>query len=147
MSKDDKPLALDPRQALAVSNYRDPSSLTFGNLYQSMVKAGFGEAYCTAIYARKPKWLTESVLEDVQLVQKSERNLHTFTSMKINHDRPNHHDLEQMKVQLDASKFVLKTLGKSKYDKREEERDMNVQVNIVNYTDKDKVVDVEVDKG
>lgn len=140
-------IQLDPKQALALDNYRNPRSATFGNLSQSMIKAGFGVKYSTTMAKKDhPQWLTQGVLDDVQLLQKSERTLHYHVGKRFKDGKKSSGDIDEMKMGLDASKFVLKTLGKSKYDSKEEERDTNVQVNIVNYTDKEQVVDVEVDK-
>lgn len=52
---------LAPKQRLTISNWLDPTSPTFGNLYQSCIKAGFSNSYALNISHLNPSWLSESI--------------------------------------------------------------------------------------
>ena len=47
------------KQLLAMENYLDPESETFGNAYQSFMRAGFKRSYALNIMNITPKWLSE----------------------------------------------------------------------------------------
>jgi hypothetical protein len=143
MEKTKTPVILDPRQSLAISHYIDPTSATFGDLTNSLIKAGFGTTYARTIHTNKPMWITQSMQNDIKLVEKSEGNLQKYTSMDTNTNDPSKSDIDKMKIQLDASKFILKTLARAKYVDDVDKQDTNVQVNIVNYNDKPPIVDVK----
>ena len=126
----------DPRQLQAVANYKNPESETFGNLFQSMLKAGFSKTYCNSIYDRNPSWLSLNVVNDVEAIKKAEENIIKYNNYNVDLENLNNKfQADILKVQLDASKFVLKTLAKSKYGDNEEEKPSNFQINIVNYHD------------
>lgn len=146
MIKKDKSLALDeidPRQALAVTSYKDPKSDTFGNLAGSLRKAGYSATYINSFSGRSPKWLTTNLKDTVNMVQSAERNLKRYAKMTVDLDTPRGVDLA--KLQVDVSKFIAKTLAKDKYDENSESNAPEVNVKIVQYGG--TVTDVEIDKG
>lgn len=122
---------INPKQALAIENYKNPTSETFGNLKQSMIKAGFSENYADTVTGKGAKWLAESVKRDVLMVKKSEENLYSVLSELIDWSQVKESD--KAKLQMAASEFILKSLASKKYKPEEEKQSANVQVNIVNY--------------
>lgn len=100
---------LDPRQKLCWEYYIDPKSETFGNAYQSAVKAKYEKTSATIITTEK--WFIEK-LRRLNLLGKAERNLDNILDLPLQ-DKAN--------IVLDASKFVAKTLGKDEgYSERQE---------------------------
>lgn len=136
---------VDPRKSLAMKNYTDPTSETFGNVTRSMVKAGYEESYAKTIHGRKPEWLTEVVQDTVDMVRSAEKNLHRYSTMQINVDDKN--AIDWARLQVDVSKFIAKTLASKKYSDDKEAEVPNVQINIVNYGVKheEKVEPIDVD--
>jgi len=57
---------LKPKQRLTLDYWLTPESETFGNLYQSCVKAGFAPKYALNISHLNPLWLSET-MEQVEL--------------------------------------------------------------------------------
>ena len=137
----------DPRKLKCIAYYKDPLSDTFGNLKQSALKAGFSESYARSITSAKNDWITENVKQDVQSIQRAEKNLRKFNDFELNpEDIETKKDIEIAKIQIDASKFILKTQAKGKYNDEEVKQAPNVQVNIINYNNKDenKTVDASI---
>ena len=124
---------IDPRQALALSNYKNPLSETFGSLRASMMKAGYDDRYANSIAGRNPDWLTQGMQDDVEMIQASEANLKRFATMHVKLDSKLNVDIA--KLQADVSKFILKTLAKRKYTEDKELEIPNIQINIVNYNE------------
>ena len=60
-----KPIKLKPKQKLTISNWLNPESETFGNLYQSAIKAGFARSYALNLTHLKPSWLSETLDQQV----------------------------------------------------------------------------------
>ena len=56
-----KQIKLKPKQKLAIENWLEPTSDTFGNLYKSCLKAGFSPSYSLNISSSKPLWLSENI--------------------------------------------------------------------------------------
>ena len=137
---------LDPRQSLAIKNYKDPSSPTFGNLKRSMINAGFDDGYSDSITGNKPEWLTQSIQDDVDVVRAVDGNFKRYATMKIDIDDKN--AIDWARLQVDVSKFLAKTLASKKYSENKEQEVPNVQINIVNYgqkpTESTEPIDVEV---
>ena len=137
---------LDRRQALAIKNYKDPTSNTFGNLKRSMILAGYDDGYADSITGNKPEWLTQAIQDDVDMVRASERNLARYATMKIDIDDKN--AIDWARLQVDVSKFIAKTLASKKYSDNKEAEVPNVQINIVNYgvkhDDNPEPIDVDV---
>ena len=131
-----KIVKLDPRQALATQYYRDPASETFGNLKQSLIRAGFSPAYAQSHFDKDIAWI-QHARSTVELVQGAEDKLKYFVERPINTEDESKMNREMIGHTLNASTFVLKTLAKSKYDPNEKDKgNTQVQVNIVNYSDK-----------
>lgn len=54
-------LLLDPRQEKFISLYFSADSLTFGNCYQSAIKAGYSGETARNLTHNRPKWLSEKL--------------------------------------------------------------------------------------
>lgn len=121
----------DPKQSLAISYYKNPKSESFGNLYQSLVRAGYKESYADTIYDRIPAWLSQSLVNTVENVVQADKNIKKYLNYDIDLEDPKPKDMDIMKIQADLSKFVTK----SKYGAEEDDSKPNVQINIVNYSD------------
>lgn len=127
-------IILDPRQALTLSYYRNPTSETFGDLQNSAVKAGFPMVTARVLTAKRPAWLTENMQNDVRRVKRAEKNLDRYNDMEVG-DIKNKTDVEKAKIQIDVAKFVLKTQARQKYSEQQEDTPPSVQINIVNYNE------------
>ena len=138
---------IDPRQAQCLVFYQDPKSDTFGNLYQSALRAGFLDAYARNISERKPNWLTENVVDTVKMVKRAERNLKKYLEVSVDLTDKSKGNIDVAKLQADVSKFILKTLARKKYSEVEEGNAPSVTVNIIEYGNKSKVIDAVVDEG
>lgn len=112
MSANGKSDILTPKQALFFSLWTDPSSETFGNAYQSGVKAGFKEEYAKTITSQMPDWLSENI-KRLNMLDKAEKNLNR--AMDYEDENPRF-----AKLRLDASKFVAERLNKKHYSLRKE---------------------------
>lgn len=64
-----KPLRLKPKQKLTIKYWTDEQSETFGNLYQSAVKAGFRRTYALKLLSNRPLWLSETVMANYEPAQ------------------------------------------------------------------------------
>jgi len=100
---------LNPQQELFLQSFLDPKSNTFSNYKQSAIKAGFSLEYADTISSQMPKWLDES-LEDSHLVKRALKNLSDFLG-----------DEKNGNFRLDATKFTLSRLAKSKFSERVEQ--------------------------
>ena len=98
---------LDPRQAKFLELYLDPQSETFGNAYQSGIKAGYSKEYSENIMSLLPDWLSENI-EGAELVAQALKNLKEFLKGK---DR---------KIRADMTKFTLERLNKKKFSSKTE---------------------------
>jgi hypothetical protein len=124
-------LTTDPKQSMAIANYKNPTSETFGNLYQSLIKAGYAESYSKTIYDRIPSWLSQNIVNTVDNIQKADKNINKYLNYEIDLNDPKPKDMDIMKIQADLSKFVTK----QKYGGEQEEVSPSVTINIVNYSD------------
>ena len=88
---------LDPRQALFLELYATPGE-TFGNAYQSAIKAGYSEEYSKNLKTRQ-NWVSENVNEITKdrLVKKAKKVLDKSL------------DSEDEKIAQDTAKFIAKT--------------------------------------
>lgn len=126
----------DPKQSMALKNYTDPTSPTFGDLKNSMLNAGYKENSLTAIYTRPPSWLSENIKQDVDMIKQAEDNLRKYNSVKIDIlTSDNKNAIDIARLQVDVSKFIVKTLAKQKYSDTQDVTPPSVQINIVNYSD------------
>lgn len=126
---------LDPRQTKALAYYKDPTSETFADLKNSMIKAGFTPNTSTSVHSQKPAWLTKNLKSDVETIKQAEGNLRKYNSIKVDIMGDNKNAIDIAKLQVDVSKFILKTLAKQKYSDNEDKTLPDVQINIVNYND------------
>lgn len=131
---------LDPRQALTLQYYKDPMSETFGNLCGSARRAGFDEKYSNQLTAIPPRWLTENLKNDVDLVKKAEDNLRYFANIETVDQETGKVNPEMARIKADVTKFVLKTLARQKYTEEKEKSVPNVQINILKYNDEQKKI-------
>lgn len=145
-------ILLDPRQSLAISYYKDPKSVTFANLYGSLRKAGFDKEYAKSIHGRKPKWLTTHLVTDVANIIQSEENIREAVNMEIDLSdvkKMTKTEVDMYGKKIDVSKFILTTLGSSKYGKDADDKAQGtqIQVNVMTYKDKEPIATVEVNEG
>lgn len=103
---------LDPRQAKFLTNYLDPNSKTYSNIYQSALDAGYSESYADNMRAKSLKWVSGNVGEVTKdkLVSKAKRVLDKSL------------DSPDEKIAQDTAKFVAKT--DSEFS---EKQDLNVK--------------------
>ena len=140
-------MILDPKQALTEKYYKDVNSKTFGNMKGSLVRAGYSEKYADSAYGKGILWL-DYVKGSVEMIQKAEKNLRQSSELKINVDnidKMSKNAIDMYKIKLESSKFILKTLAKTKYndDTKEDKDQGGVTVNILNYKDQKPVIEVE----
>lgn len=115
---------LDPRQKLCWELYINPKSETFGNAYQSAMKAGYEEGYAAQITT--VNWFLEKVRR-VNMLNKAEKVLDEMLEM------PTENVIEKgeeilvkkdtglVKIKQDTAKFVAERLGKDEgYSQRNE---------------------------
>jgi hypothetical protein len=66
-------MKLKPKQKATISNWLSPESETYGNLYQSAIKAGFRSSYALNLSHLRPSWLSETMtnsqLEPQHIIQ------------------------------------------------------------------------------
>lgn len=136
---------LDPKQASCVEYYKDPTSPTFGDFKNSLIRAGFSVAYAGNHYNKDIEWIKQAK-QSVQSIEQAESNLSRINHKDIDLDDLKKTDIELLKIQTNVSMFILKTLAKSKYDPDEKKSDTNVQVNIIrqNKNAPIEVEDIEV---
>jgi len=80
---------LDPRQQQFIDLYCDADSSTFGNCYQSAIKAGFTDQTARNLTHNRPKWLSEKlgqlqVMEPELLVLKLSQIINNSTETTSN---------------------------------------------------------------
>jgi hypothetical protein len=142
---------IDPRQQIALNFYKDPSSETFSDLKNSLIKAGYSSKYANSIYNRKVSWLTENTRATVETIQKAESNLQKIINKEFDLETETKATIEKLKMQLEASKFILKTLAKQKYAEEKAEEKANTTINIIKYGDRvaeaEVVKEAELDNG
>lgn len=127
---------IDPKQALTLSYYRNPTSETFGDLQNSAVRAGYPMSYARNLTGKRPAWLTANTINDIRRVQRAEKNLDKYNDMEVN-DLKTRTDVEKAKIQIDVSKFLLKTQARAKYSEDKEAEAPSVTINIMNYNKSD----------
>lgn len=99
---------LDPRQKLCWELYTSPKSETFGNAYQSAMKAGYEEGYAAQITTAE--WFLEK-LRRLNMLSKAEKVLDkTLTYEPVNEEGKI--DTNLLRVQTDVAKHITNTLGK-----------------------------------
>lgn len=103
--------SIDPRQKLCWDLYVNPKSNTFGNAYQSALKAGYEVSYARTI--TDTEWFCEKVRR-LQMLSKAERNLDEALDIGVK-------DKDIGDRCLKATLFVAERLGKDEgYSSRSE---------------------------
>jgi len=129
----------NPKQDLFITNYKDITSDTFGNLYQTALKVGYNESYARSITSHAPDWLTANTQSDVNMIKGAEQHFRDIIELMPNYDDKLGIDIAKMKT--DVAKYITDNLAKQKYNKKgDEQGDTKVQINITNYN-KDKAPD------
>jgi hypothetical protein len=119
---------LDPRKALALEYYCDPTSETFGVAHSSMIKAGFSHG--TAKDPQKLQWFQAHRAQyDVDIIGLSEKKLKTYLEIDVELNSKLNVDIA--KLQADLLKFALDRLANKKYGKGTEQEAPAITVNIV----------------
>ena len=124
---------LDPRQQITLNLYTNPKSDTFGNLYQSALKAGYSTVYSKNLRVERPDWLTDNVRNTTEMIRRAERNLKKYLDIEIDITDKERGNIDLAKLQVDVSKFVAKTLARSKYTESEDQQAPAVNIKVVNY--------------
>jgi hypothetical protein len=126
---------LDIRQATAMAYYKDPESETFGNVKGSLLKAGYDNEYSSSVMGQKPKWLTDYLKGNIEMLQNAEANLKKYIDLKltIKDNKTTKSNIELAKLQTDVSKFVLKSLASGKYGKADGQQAPAVNITIQEY--------------
>ena len=121
-------MELTPQQQAFLTHYLNPKSETWGNAYQSALKAGYSKEYSEVITSKGLTWLSEYVGDD-KLLRKALTNLNEFLET-------NDKDLQMIRWK--ATETTLKGLGKGKFSERKEltgADGKDLQINIVKYSD------------
>jgi hypothetical protein len=110
---------LDPRQKLCWENYINPKSKTFGNAYQSALKAGYEDATATQITTYD--WFLEKRRRS-NMFSKAEKVLDEMLDMPVEVNKFSGKgenevlimvtDPSLVKIKQDTAKFVAERLGK-----------------------------------
>lgn len=95
----------DPRQKMLWELYISPESETFGNAYQSALRAGYTEGTSSQITTEN--WFIEK-LRKLNRLEKAEKVLDKTL------------DGDDLRLAQDTAKFIAKTLGKRDYSERTE---------------------------
>ncbi len=105
---------LTPQQELFLKCFLDPKSDTFGNYKQSALRAKYSEHTSDNISVNMPDWLRNALGKSRRLA-KAEQNLDNALEGLL--DDP---EKGKKEIQWDASKMVMKTIGKEDYSERQE---------------------------
>ena len=98
----------DIRRITFWKNYLKPKSETFGNAYQSALKAGYAETYARGITTEP---MFKRKMRHMQLYQKAERVLEEALDT-VSVDENGKVDAAVLRVKTDTAKHVTKNLGK-----------------------------------
>ncbi len=103
---------MDPRQKLCWESYIDPRSETFGNGYQSAIKAGYEDLYAKTITTID--WFSDKVRR-MNMLQKAEKVLEKTLSYETEEEFEGKVRVKTdlLKIQQDTAKFVAERLGKN----------------------------------
>lgn len=114
---------LDPRQKLCWDSYINPRSETFGNAYQSAIKAGYEKG--TAEQITGFKWFVEKTRR-LNLLNKAEKvleemiDMSTINTVERGDELIVKTDPALTKIKQDTAKFLAERLGKENYSSRSE---------------------------
>lgn len=107
--------AIDPRQKMCWSYYIDPNSETFSNALQSAIKAGYTPEYANQITTSD--WFIGKVRR-LNMLDKAERKLEKTLDYDVVDPQSGKVQTDLLRIQVDASKHLTKTLGKEEYSER-----------------------------
>lgn len=148
--------SLDQRQIDFLRFYNDPLSETFGNGYQSAIRAKYSEEYAKVIASRATDWLSEDVKRRTRMLAKAERNLESVLDEDVMEpiigmfgmvvdkktNKPYYRrNTKVMALKQDTSKFIAETVGKKHYSKRTELTGPDAAP-LLNETEKKKIDEV-----
>lgn len=119
---------LDPRQKVCWEYYANPKSETFGNAYQSALKAGYEDNYAKTITVTE--WFLEKVRR-LNMLGKAEKVLNEMLDMPVDVQKLEGYGEDKelivktepalVKIKQDTAKFVAERLGKGEgYSTRSE---------------------------
>lgn len=105
---------MNPQRLLFKENYCNPGSETFGNAYQSAIKAGFEDSYAKVIASPGTgnEWVKE-IIKTSEMLSLAEGVLKETLEMDCADDK-------YLKIKQDSAKFVAGRLGKGKWSERTE---------------------------
>ena len=115
---------MNPQRLLFKEYYCNPESDSFGNAFQSAIKAKFSEEYAKNIMNQGQEWISE-IIRDKEIGDIAENNLKALLIQD-----------EDKKVKADMTKFALKGLKKEKYSERREltgAEGKDLTVNVIQY--------------
>lgn len=108
---------LDPRQKLCWDFYVSPKSETFGNAYQSAIKAGYEESYSRTI--TDTEWFRDKVRR-LNMLSKAEKVLEEMLELDtktVKEDEDGEQiirvDSALVKIKQDTAKFIAERVGKA----------------------------------
>lgn len=108
---------LDPRQKLCWEFYTNPKSETFGNAYQSAIKAGYAETSCISITSEN--WFQEKTRR-LNMLSKAEKVLEEMLELEtktVKEDEDGEQiirvDSALVKIKQDTAKFIAERVGKA----------------------------------
>ena len=115
--------APDPRQSLFFKKYFSPKSLTFANMTQSAMGAGYSKEYAENLSSKMPKWLSEKVM-DMRLIKNAEKRLNQVLELEPIDDEGKI-DNSLIANQMKGINLVLKGLQKERFSERQEHTGAN----------------------
>lgn len=128
-----KKMDLDERQTEFILLYCNPKSETFGNAYQSAVKAGYSDEYARVITSRSNQIMSEIEIRRERMLEKAERNLDEFLDLnpmidaigqfgpikdKKTGEVYKRYSTGVAALKFQATTFTAETLGKKNYSKK-----------------------------
>lgn len=116
--KDKDKSFLNPQQEAALFYYTDPLSLTWGNLYQSLIKAKYSETYAKNFTQFMPEWLLDNI-GDSKRLNRAEKNLAEIQNLEIR-DKDGKIDTAIIVQRTKVDMFIAERLNKAKYSTRSE---------------------------
>jgi hypothetical protein len=111
-------MPLNPQQQIFKKHYCSPKSDTFGNAYQSALKAGFKEEYAKVITAQNTEWFSE-ILSDMEMLSLAENALREAMEYDVKNGGEKV-DPGVASIKLKAATFSAERLGKDRYSTRTE---------------------------
>lgn len=112
---------LTPQQFEFLRLYNDPKEETFGNAYQSAIKAGYTTEYAKTIISRGSEWLSENIRRRERILNKAEKRGEELL------------DARDDRVKADMVKHFTKTLGKEYYSEKSEIDHKVNPITVINY--------------